>query len=231
MARIHRSSGGCPAGRGAIRADDPDRDLQGDSADVARVGRDRVGDHLARPPTDRRGSPPGRGDLATCVLRGGARELDELANAFNHMAGELADAERAVKTYQAHLEHRVEERTLQLRHLAEHDPLTNLPNRRQLFQRLNDMLDATGTEGPVASHIAVLVDLDNFKTVNDTLGHEFGDRVLTEIGERLRDIAGESGFIARLGGDEFTLVFAYSGDSTEVERHAEHLVASFQGDC
>ena len=169
------------------------------------------------------------GDLATRVLRGGARELDELANAFNHMAGELADAERAVKTYQAHLEHRVEERTLQLRHLAEHDPLTNLPNRRQLFQRLNDMLDATGTEGPVASHIAVLfLDLDNFKTVNDTLGHEFGDRVLTEIGERLRDIAGESGFIARLGGDEFTLVFAYSGDSTEVERHAEHLVASFQ---
>ena len=84
------------------------------------------------------------GDLATRVTRGGARELDELANAFNHMADELADAERAVKTYQAHLEHRVEERTLQLRHLAEHDPLTNLPNRRQLFQRLNDMLDATG---------------------------------------------------------------------------------------
>ena len=162
-------------------------------------------------------------------MRGGARELDELANAFNHMAGELADAERAVKTYQAHLEHRVEERTLQLRHLAEHDPLTNLPNRRQLFQRLNDMLDAAGTGQPLASHIAVLfLDLDNFKTVNDTLGHEFGDRVLTEIGGRLRDVAGDSGFIARLGGDEFTLVFTYSGDATEVERHAEHLVASFQ---
>jgi diguanylate cyclase (GGDEF)-like protein len=169
------------------------------------------------------------GHLATRVLRGGARELDELANAFNHMAGELADAERAVKTYQAQLEHRVEERTLQLRHLADHDPLTNLPNRRQLFQRLNDMLAATGSAGPTASHIAVLfLDLDNFKTVNDTLGHEFGDRVLTEIGKRLRDVAGESGFIARLGGDEFTLVFPYSGDSSEVERHAEHLVASFQ---
>ena len=154
------------------------------------------------------------GDLATRVARGGASELDELANAFNYMAAELADAERAVKTYQAQLEHRVEERTLQLRHLAEHDPLTNLPNRRQLFQRLNDMLASTGGEGPVASHIAVLfLDVDNFKTVNDTLGHEFGDRVLTEIGERLRQFAGETGFIARLGGDEFTLVFAYSGDS------------------
>src|SRR5215207_2473133 len=87
------------------------------------------------------------GDLSTRVTRGGASEIDELANAFNHMAGELADAERAVKTYQAQLEQRVEQRTLQLRHLAEHDPLTNLPNRRQLFQRLNEMLEASATAG------------------------------------------------------------------------------------
>ncbi len=169
------------------------------------------------------------GDLATRVARGGARELVELANAFNHMANELADAERAVKTHQAHLEHRVEERTLQLRHLAEHDPLTNLPNRRQLFQRLNAMLDATRTPGTAAPHVAVLfLDVDNFKTVNDTLGHEFGDHVLTEIGERLRQVAGDSGFIARLGGDEFTLLFPYSGDSDEIRQRAEGLVAGFQ---
>ena len=169
------------------------------------------------------------GDLATRVTRGGASEIDELANAFNHMAAELEDAERAVKTYQSQLEHRVEERTLQLRHLAEHDPLTNLPNRRHLFQRLNDMLGAAGPVGTAGSHVAVLfLDLDNFKTVNDTLGHEFGDRVLAEIGERLRQIAGETGFIARLGGDEFTLVFSYSGDASEVERRAEHLVGGFQ---
>jgi len=169
------------------------------------------------------------GDLTTRVPRGGANEIAELADAFNHMAGELAEAERAVKSYQMQLEHRVEQRTLQLRHLAEHDPLTNLPNRRQLFQRLNEMLEAAPPEGSAGLHIAVLfLDLDNFKTVNDTLGHEFGDRVLTEIGERLRQIAGETGFIARLGGDEFTLVFGYSGDTVEVERRAEQLVASFQ---
>ena len=169
------------------------------------------------------------GDLETRVSRGGASELDELAHAFNHMAGELADAERAVKTYQSQLEQRVEERTLQLRHLAEHDPLTNLPNRRQLFQRLTAMLDATGPAGPTERHIAVLfLDLDNFKTINDTLGHDFGDRVLTEIGERLRGISGDTGFTARLGGDEFTLVFSYSGDPSEVESRAAHLVAGFQ---
>jgi diguanylate cyclase (GGDEF)-like protein len=169
------------------------------------------------------------GDLATRVARGGASEIDELASAFNHMAEELEEAGLAVKTYQAQLERRVEERTLQLRHLAEHDPLTNLPNRRQLFQRLNDMLGAVAPAGQDGSHIAVLfLDLDNFKTVNDTLGHEFGDRVLSQIGERLRQIAGETGFIARLGGDEFTLVFPYSGDASEVERRAERLVGGFQ---
>jgi diguanylate cyclase (GGDEF)-like protein len=168
------------------------------------------------------------GDLTARVTRGGAREIDELALAFNHMAGELADAERAVRSYQTHLEQRVEQRTKQLRHLAEHDPLTSLPNRRQLFRRLDEMLAAAEAAGG-SSHIAVLfLDLDNFKTINDTLGHEFGDRVLTTIGARLKDLAGDHGAIARLGGDEFTLVFSYSGDSAEVVHRAETLVAGFQ---
>ena len=173
------------------------------------------------------------GDLTTRVARGGAREVDELAQAFNHMAAELAEAEQAVRVYQSQLEHRVEQRTRQLRHLAEHDPLTNLPNRRQLFQWLDTTLadaetDAAAALGPTV-HIALLfVDLDNFKGINDTLGHEFGDRLLIGIGERLRSLAGEHGTIARLGGDEFTLVFKYSGDPTAVVRRAEALIASFQ---
>jgi len=166
------------------------------------------------------------GDLTARVPRGGAKELDELAQVFNHMAAELDQSERAVRTYQAQLEQRVEERTLQLRHLAEHDPLTNLPNRRQLLQHLNQLIELAAPRG---ARLAVMfLDLDNFKSVNDSLGHEFGDRVLTEIGERMRQITGESGFIARLGGDEFTLVFPYSGGSSEVARRAEQLVDGFK---
>ena len=166
------------------------------------------------------------GDHATRVRRGGAAEVDELALAFNHLAVELEKAEETVKTYQAQLEQRVEERTLQLRHMAEHDPLTNLPNRRQLFRHLDGLL--AGAD-PARDHVAVLfLDLDNFKTVNDSLGHEFGDRVLTEIGERLRQITGELGFIARLGGDEFTLVFPFCGSILEIERRTAQLVESFQ---
>jgi diguanylate cyclase (GGDEF)-like protein len=166
------------------------------------------------------------GDLSTRVRRGGASEVDALARAFNQMAAELDEAERAVRTYQAQLEQRVTERTQQLRHLANHDPLTNLPNRRQLFQFLSDRIAQASGAG---ERLAVLfLDLDNFKTVNDSLGHEFGDRVLTEIGDRLRQLTGDAGFIARLGGDEFTLVFPFSGSLDEIESRAGQLVNRFQ---
>ena len=166
------------------------------------------------------------GDLTARVRRGGAREVDELSRAFNRMASELDGAERAVRRYQSQLEQRVTERTQQLQHLAEHDPLTNLPNRRQLFQYLSDRIADAKLRG---ERIAVLfLDLDNFKTVNDSLGHEFGDRVLTEIGDRLRLLSGEGGFIARLGGDEFTLVFPFSGPIGEIESRADMLVSRFQ---
>jgi diguanylate cyclase (GGDEF)-like protein len=166
------------------------------------------------------------GDLTARVARGGASEVDELSRTFNQMATELDVAERSVRSYQALLEHRVTERTQQLQHLAEHDPLTNLPNRRQLFRYLSDRIEAATSRG---ERLAVLfLDLDNFKTVNDSLGHEFGDRVLTMIGERLRQFSGETGFIARLGGDEFTLVFPFSGSVQEIEDRASSLVARFQ---
>lgn len=174
-----------------------------------------------------------KGDLTTRVGRGGAREVDELALAFNHMATALAEAEQSVRAHQAQLEHRVEQRTQQLRYLAEHDALTNLPNRRQLFEWLNTTIAAAEHEAAAApenrTHIAVLfIDLDHFKGINDTLGHEFGDRLLIGIGARLRELAGDDSMIARLGGDEFTLVFKYSGDMGEVVGRAEALVASFQ---
>jgi diguanylate cyclase (GGDEF)-like protein len=166
------------------------------------------------------------GDLATRVRRGGASELDELARSFNHMAAELDEAQRTVRSQHAQLEQRVAERTLQLRHLAEHDPLTDLPNRRQLFQRLNEMI---AEADPDRDRLAVLfLDLDNFKTVNDSLGHDFGDRVLTEIGARLHALSDEHGFIARLGGDEFTLLFHFQGSADEIRSRTESLVASFQ---
>ena len=80
------------------------------------------------------------GDLATRVERGGIRELDSLAVSFNAMADRLEAAQAITLDHQQELERRVDERTRQLQHLAEHDPLTELPNRRQLFSQLEAAL-------------------------------------------------------------------------------------------
>jgi diguanylate cyclase (GGDEF)-like protein len=166
------------------------------------------------------------GAMTTRVPRGGVRELDELALAFNHMAVELTSAEQAVRSQQAELEERVAQRTRQLRMLAHHDALTSLPNRRHLFAYLHSALRrATRTEQRIT---VLFVDLDNFKMVNDSLGHEYGDRVLRIISERLRAAIGDSGFVARLGGDEFTLILPDAGTMEEVEGRAARMVAEFQ---
>ncbi|MEA3075851.1 MAG: hypothetical protein QOF60_759 [Actinomycetota bacterium] len=87
-------------------------------------------------------------------------------------------------------------------HQSLHDALTGLPNRVQFGQRLDARL-ALAEAGPVA---VLLLDLDRFKDVNDTLGHPYGDALLREVGDRLRTALREGDMIARLGGDEFAVL-------------------------
>ncbi|MBI1378513.1 MAG: EAL domain-containing protein [Frankiales bacterium] len=93
------------------------------------------------------------------------------------------------------------------RHLAEHDPLTDLPN-RAAFRELVARAVAAG-DGPVA---VAIVDLDRFKEVNDTLGHQYGDHLLTELADRLRSHICGRDRVARLGGDEFGVVLRDAAD-------------------
>lgn len=94
----------------------------------------------------------------------------------------------------------------ELAELALRDALTGLHNRRFLDDRLDDLL--RGSETPVA---VIFLDLDDFKLVNDTHGHEMGDAVLATVGRRLRGIARSSDVVVRLGGDEFVIVCVDAG--------------------
>ena len=88
--------------------------------------------------------------------------------------------------------------------LARHDPLTGLPNRSRLIEALQDALNAVDRRGIGCA--VLLIDLDRFKAVNDTLGHPVGDKLLVQVAARLREAVGRSGHPARLGGDEFAVV-------------------------
>jgi diguanylate cyclase (GGDEF)-like protein len=167
-----------------------------------------------------------KGAAQVRVKRGGIRELDDLAVSFNQMAEQLAEARAQAWNYREGLEATVALRTRELRHLAEHDPLTQLPNRRQLFVHLEGAI--TRARANLSSVGVFFVDLDNFKNINDSLGHAFGDRVLGAIAERLRARAGSSGFAARLGGDEFTIVCDGVVNLDGVAAIGRELVCAFQ---
>jgi diguanylate cyclase (GGDEF)-like protein len=166
------------------------------------------------------------GDVDARVPRGGIKELDTLAIGFNRMAAQLGVAGSAAQEYQRKLETTVEQRTRELQHLAEHDPLTLLPNRRKLLVLLGN---ATERAARTQRSVGVLfIDVDNFKYLNDSLGHTFGDHVLVAIAKRLQAAAVDVGFAARWGGDEFAVVYEDAHSQQAVEQAGRAIVDAFR---
>jgi len=113
-------------------------------------------------------------------------EIGHLTQAFNRLLAKLLDNQEA------------------LERLAHHDTLTGLPNRKLLDDRLQQALAHADRQG---HRVAVLyLDLDGFKGLNDTFGHEAGDRALQEIARRLQSLVRQTDTVARIGGDEFVLL-------------------------
>lgn len=104
------------------------------------------------------------------------------------------------------------------------DPLTGLPNRQWLLERTRTALEEAEQLG--ARSALVLIDLDRFRSVNDTLGHLAGDRLLLQIAERLRLALPCGAESARLGGDEFAVLLPAAGSATSAKRVARQLVAT-----
>jgi diguanylate cyclase (GGDEF)-like protein/PAS domain S-box-containing protein len=107
-------------------------------------------------------------------------------------------------------------------HQANYDMLTALPNRRLFRDRLEQELKKCKRSGtPLA---LLFIDLDRFKEINDTLGHDTGDLLLVEAARRIVNCVRESDTVARLGGDEFTVILPEFGETANIERIAQHII-------
>jgi diguanylate cyclase (GGDEF)-like protein/PAS domain S-box-containing protein len=111
-------------------------------------------------------------------------------------------------------------------YLALHDPLTDLPNRELLNERLEQAISGASRRGDMAA--LLLLDLDRFKDINDTLGHPAGDLLLKEVAARLSACVREVDTVARIGGDEFAIVQVGIKDAAEAQLLSRRLLELFQ---
>lgn len=110
----------------------------------------------------------------------------------------------------------VDSQTKELRHLAHHDPLTDLPNRAKLKDAVERSINQNRRYGTPTS--LLMIDLDDFKPINDLFGHEIGDYVLQVISERVLACTREVDTVARMGGDEFAVLLEHAGSVSEITR-------------
>jgi diguanylate cyclase (GGDEF)-like protein len=169
----------------------------------------------------------------------GDSELTDLSENFNRMSDNIemliADRDSALQDLEflnIDLERRVQERTVELQalnveiaHQAMHDPLTGLPNRTLLVERLKQNIDLARRNNRRVAFI--MLDLNNFKEVNDTLGHPEGDRLLQDVANRLPSALRQSDTVGRLGGDEFGIVLPDVDQAKAIEV-AKKLLSSLE---
>jgi diguanylate cyclase (GGDEF)-like protein len=150
------------------------------------------------------------------------REVEALAR-FGQLASIALDNARLFERAQTEVRRRA--------HAALHDPMTGLPNRSLLLGRLAEEVEAaareTGRRRTSESRVAlILLDLDRFKVVNESLGHAAGDELLAQVGGRLVAAARSTDTVARLGSDEFGILLGPVRSVREAERVAERIVAA-----
>jgi diguanylate cyclase (GGDEF)-like protein len=172
--------------------------------------------------------------LAAPLLRGRGEVVGAIvvANRLGHVSsfhGEDAQlltavaAQAGIALENGRLVERLHDQAQAREHEALHDALTGLPNRTLFSRELHAALEREGCDSRCA---VLLMDLDQFKEVNDTLGHHTGDRLLQEVGDRLRATVGERGLVSRLGGDEFAVLVTDLSDAGAAEQLAHEVFSA-----
>jgi diguanylate cyclase (GGDEF)-like protein len=149
----------------------------------------------------------------------GDDEIATFAHSFNAMLEQIQQRDSA-------LEQELEERKwteARLDHLAHYDSVTGLPNRHYFSKYLAEMVARAVVHGERSA--LILLDLDNFKIVNDNFGHHAGDQLLWTIAERFRHVVRSADAVSRIGGDEFALVVGPLADRMQAETVADKLIA------
>lgn len=163
--------------------------------------------------------------LGALIIAGHLSDIRGFDDNDVRLADTLA-SHTAIALKNGHLEQSLEQlRVLEgrLSFQASHDPLTNLANRSLFRDALSTLLtDHDGTRGAV-----LFIDLDDFKTVNDTLGHAAGDELLLEVADRLRSATDTADVIARLGGDEFAVLIPHATRADQVTHTAQRILSAF----
>jgi len=153
-----------------------------------------------------------------CYKKSGVDEGDITATLQNITSVKNANAQIS---YLIHIFSDITERKAvhnKIIHLAHHDALTGLPNRNALMNRLSYCVDHTD------SFAVLFIDLDKFKPVNDNYGHQVGDRLLSEVAQRIRSVVRANDIVGRLGGDEFLMVVESAQDVSQINVIAAKII-------
>jgi len=150
-------------------------------------------------------------------------EMQVLSEALRNLMRSERGHQEALETMNAQLEETVAERTAELQQLLMRDALTGLPNRRALMQTLPEVMARAARLGRPCA--LMFLDMDGFKAINDTRGHEEGDALLRQFGARIQASIRETDLAVRLAGDEFVVILDMVNDQAEAEHKARYLLA------